>query len=347
MKNKNIYYLIPDLGRKLPFSFKTLFKQTFKGEVINYLKACLFKFDKPIGGVKVIYQHCMLLRELGFNAKPLLMGKYHGNFFHFDVPTVRFNDVRNKISHSDIIIATEFRPYEGLLFKESTKIMFLQNWMGLTKWLETEDKEKTYLELGYNKVMTCSQFCSNYVEQHMNIPVDTITNGIDLALFKPVDNKRIVNRILVMSRKKPTDLATILNLLKNSIYEIRIVDGLTQNQLINEYQSADIFVATGYPEGFSLPPLEAMACGCVVVGFTGGGGGEFMLHNQTALVANDGDCQAVADMLLALSEDPVKKEKIRLQGIAKASEYSLENTKLVLESYYKKLFKELAVNEVK
>lgn len=343
----NIYYLIPDLGRRLPFSFKSFLKHFFKGGLVNYLKSCLFKVDKPIGGVKVIYQHCMLLRELGFDAKPLLMGKYHGNFFHFDVPTVRFNDIRSQIKDTDIVIATEFRPYEGLLFQESTKILFLQNWMGLTKWLEKEDKEKTYLELGYDKVMTCSQFCSNYVEQHMNIPVDTITNGIDLALFKPSEDKRIPNRILVMSRKKPTDLATILNLLKNTIYDIRIVDGLTQNQLINEYQSADIFVATGYPEGFSLPPLEAMACGCVVVGFTGGGGGEFMLHNQTALVASDGDCQSVADMLLALSDDPVKKEKIRLQGIAKASEYSLENTKLELESYYKKLLNDLTDTEAK
>lgn len=343
----NIYYLIPDLGRRLPFSFKTFLKNIFKGGLVNYLKSCIFKVDKPIGGVKVIYQHCMLLRELGFDAKPLLMGKYHGNFFHFDVPTVSFNDVQSQIKDTDIVIATEFKPYEGLLFQEPIKILFLQNWMGLTKWLEQEDKEKTYLELGYNKVMTCSQFCSTYVEQHMNIPVDTITNGIDLNLFQPSEDKRILNRILVMSRKKPTDLATILNLLKDSIYDIRIVDGLTQNQLINEYQSADIFVATGYPEGFSLPPLEAMACGCVVVGFTGGGGGEFMLHNQTALVANDGDCQSVADMLLALSNDPVKKEKIRLQGIAKAREYSLENTKFELESYYNKLLHDLTVTEAK
>lgn len=37
-----------------------------------------------------------------------------------------------------------------------------------------------------------------------------------------------------------------------------------------------LFLSTGFPEGFGLPPLEAMACGCVPVGCTGFGGWEYM-----------------------------------------------------------------------
>lgn len=37
-----------------------------------------------------------------------------------------------------------------------------------------------------------------------------------------------------------------------------------------------IFLATGFPEGLGLPPLEAMASGCIVVGFTGLGGWDYM-----------------------------------------------------------------------
>jgi glycosyltransferase involved in cell wall biosynthesis len=39
---------------------------------------------------------------------------------------------------------------------------------------------------------------------------------------------------------------------------------------------AHIFLGTGFPEGFALPPLEAMAAGCVPVGFGGLGGFEYM-----------------------------------------------------------------------
>ncbi len=37
-----------------------------------------------------------------------------------------------------------------------------------------------------------------------------------------------------------------------------------------------IFLATGFPEGCPLPPLEAMSCGCIPVGFHGLGGWDYM-----------------------------------------------------------------------
>ncbi len=41
-------------------------------------------------------------------------------------------------------------------------------------------------------------------------------------------------------------------------------------------QQCHIFLATAFPEGFALPPLEAMACGCIPVGFSGLGGWDYM-----------------------------------------------------------------------
>ncbi|MDR2743830.1 MAG: glycosyltransferase family 1 protein [Desulfovibrio sp.] len=44
--------------------------------------------------------------------------------------------------------------------------------------------------------------------------------------------------------------------------------------------SCHIFLSTGFPEGFALPPAEAMACGCVPVGFSGLGGFEYMRNPE-------------------------------------------------------------------
>ncbi len=41
-------------------------------------------------------------------------------------------------------------------------------------------------------------------------------------------------------------------------------------------RSAHVFLATGYPEGCPLPPLEALACGCALAGFSGYGGWDYM-----------------------------------------------------------------------
>lgn len=332
-----IYYLIPDLHKRTPFSFRALLGSIRSKTVKKYIRKCFFLKPRPIGGIKVIYQHCLILKKLGYDVHPVLMGSYVGNFFGYELEFKKFNDVVETISHSDIVVATEFAPYQGLLFEPAKKVLFLQNWLGLYKWLKVEDQTKSYFDLGYEKVMTCSDYCNNYVQEHMNISATTVTNGLDLELFKPDSGSRVKNRILAMSRKNPDDLKKIIALLQGSGYEIKVVDDLSQTSLIKEYQAADIFLATGYPEGFGLPPLEAMACGCVVVGFTGGGASEFMIDNETALVSADGDVVDVVKNLNLLVENDLLKENIRQTGYIKSQYYSLDTTEKQLDSFFKTL----------
>jgi hypothetical protein len=52
--------------------------------------------------------------------------------------------------------------------------------------------------------------------------------------------------------------------------------GLDRPGVAEVLRSCHVFLSTGFPEGFALPPLEAMACGCLCVGFTGFGGWDYM-----------------------------------------------------------------------
>ncbi|MDR1686557.1 MAG: glycosyltransferase [Desulfovibrio sp.] len=54
------------------------------------------------------------------------------------------------------------------------------------------------------------------------------------------------------------------------------VHGLRREAVAEVLSTCRIFLSSGFPEGFGLPPLEAMASGCVPVGFTGLGGWEYM-----------------------------------------------------------------------
>lgn len=54
------------------------------------------------------------------------------------------------------------------------------------------------------------------------------------------------------------------------------IQGRTPAEVAQLLRGAHIFLATGFPEGCPLPPLEAMASGCVVVGFSGLGGWDYM-----------------------------------------------------------------------
>lgn len=63
---------------------------------------------------------------------------------------------------------------------------------------------------------------------------------------------------------------------KIALPEFVTLDKLPQPELAATLRTCQIFLSTGFPEGFGLPPLEAMGCGCIPVGFSGLGGFEYM-----------------------------------------------------------------------
>jgi glycosyltransferase involved in cell wall biosynthesis len=328
-----IYYLIPNIQRR-EFIFVDFCKAIVRGKWVKYLNEKCFRKPKPVGGIKVSYQHCMLLKELGYDVYPLVMGDYVGNFFGFDIETKHIKDIGYNLNSADIVVSSEFFPYEGLQFKNATKVLFMQNWFNLDRRLADSDRDKSYFDLGYNYVITCGEYCSEMVYKKMGIPATTITNGIDQDKFIENPELRVRGRVLALPRKNPQDLSQIIETLVDNGIDFRTVDGLTESELIKEYQQADIFLSTGYPEGFSLPPLEAMSCGCAVVGFTGGGANEFMIDNVTALVAQDGDCSSAASKLLEILTNEQTKENIRSNGMKKAGMYTLDRTKQQLLEFY-------------
>ncbi|MDF1688929.1 MAG: glycosyltransferase family 4 protein [Cycloclasticus sp.] len=333
-----IYYLIPDLHKK-EFKVKDCLKSVLTGRGIAYFKNKVFRQHKPVGGIKVMYQHCLMLQELGYKAHPLIMGDYIGNFFGYDIELKYISDVGYELSSKDVIVSPEFLPYLGLKFTNCIKVLFnqSQSWRYYKDKLDKADVGKNYLELGYDYVINCSDHLCKMLKEKMNVDSVAITNGIDKNKFFPRPEKRVQGRVLVLSRKHPEHIQRIISASSQLNFDFHVVDGLTEDELINEYQQADIFLATGYPEGLPLPQLEAMNCGCVVIGFSGGGGDEYMINNVTSLVSADGDFADVVKQLRLLEKNKSHKEEIRRKGYQKASEYTLVNTKRMLSNFYSQI----------
>lgn len=111
--------------------------------------------------------------------------------------------------------------------------------------------------------------------------------GIDTGLFRAPEKKPPVAdggkvRIAYMPRKNKA-LAKQIRETFSALDEglaartqwVEIA-GMTAQGVAEALQSAHIFLATGFPEGCPLPPLEAMACGCLPVGYMGYGGADYM-----------------------------------------------------------------------
>ena len=168
---------------------------------------------------------------------------------------------------------------------------------------------------------------------------ELLPNFIDHALFRPGQNSRIDNRVLCIPKgKHRASLATLSRRVEHLPFRFKFVENVSQSELIVEYQKADIFVHLNHPEGFGLPPLEAMACGCVVVGYHGGGGQEFMLNEQTALIADNGDIDAVVSKLEFIHHNPDIKTKLRANGLSQSQAYNKSKTKGALQASFSTLW---------
>ena len=312
------YYLIPGLT-----------KGRLDGESwIRYWKRSIFNRKKqlPSGGVKIIYQHCDILNENGYSAIPVHIGDFAVDWFPHRSKPIDKQEALRIMDKNDILICPEIMPGIADDFPCETKVAFIQNW-ALTDIGTGPDKR--YEDFGFSRLLACSHYIKNYMREESTLSCDVVTNGIDLDIFHAPQQKKTGCEIVALNRRNIADAREALERLSDSLkmkVEFTILENkYTQAEIAEYFRKADIFLSVGYPEGFALPPLEAMASGCAVVGFTGGGGGEHMIDGETALVASNGNTEELASCLESILENPSLKEKIREGGMQKSREFSLKN----------------------
>jgi len=292
-----------------------------------YLKRRMFggKKQLPSGGVKIIYQHCDILNRNGYSAIPVHLGDFTVDWFPHQSQPMNLPEALRLMNESDVLICPEVVAHLATDFPRMNKIAFIQAW-SLAELRTGPDKR--YEDLGFGRLLSCSHYVQDYMKPRSSLSCDVVVNGIDLSVFHPRGRRENGRKVVVLNRRNIADAQEAMGMLGQAAEEVEfsILDNrYTQAQIADLFRQADIFIAIGYPEGFALPPLEAMACGCAVVGFTGGGGGEHMIDGETAVVAADGDVKELADALTAVIADPELKEHVRAGGINKAQQFSLAN----------------------
>ena len=102
--------------------------------------------------------------------------------------------------------------------------------------------------------------------------------SIDPAIFFYQREKK--RQICYTPRKNELVVRQVVNILKarNALkdFELLPFSELPHAKVAKLMQESAIFLNFGQYEGFGLPPAEAMACGCITVGYHAGGGQEFM-----------------------------------------------------------------------
>lgn len=91
------------------------------------------------------------------------------------------------------------------------------------------------------------------------------------------------------------------------------------------YNSTKVLLFPSKWEGWGLPPMEALACGCAVVAAANRGVCEYLTDNENALLCPLGDRQLLFTKLLQLLEDEPLREKLVASGRETVLQYSWDN----------------------
>ena len=94
----------------------------------------------------------------------------------------------------------------------------------------------------------------------------------------------------------------------------------TDAELRALYENAACLLFPSHYEGFGLPPVEAMACGCPVIASRGGAVEE--VCGDSALYFDSGVPQSITAAVERLLEEPGLAEELRARGLQRASTLS-------------------------
>jgi len=87
-------------------------------------------------------------------------------------------------------------------------------------------------------------------------------------------------------------------------------------ELAHVLQESDIFISTSLWEGFGLPALEAMACGCAVISSDNGGCREYAVDGHNCLLYSPGDVDNLRSLIVKLSGDEDLRDFLVKNGLS-------------------------------
>ena len=254
---------------------------------------CLPDVDKPIGGVKQLYRHVEHLVQLGLDAAILTEKPgFKPSWFTSSAPTLSLIDShsRGELTSSQCIlvvpetyIGVNFSSFRGLNLSSLSRVVFNQNayytYGNLTN-VSSSVLNSFYLDPLVLQVLSVSEDTYEFLAQNLSIPDSSqsrIINSVEPILWSDLPKEDIFHW---MPRKNPDHVTSVISGIQNSFkrsnssWTGEALVNLSHSDVADKLNASRIFLSFGHPEGFGLPIAEAMASGCWVIGYHGGGGRE-------------------------------------------------------------------------
>lgn len=238
-----------------------------------------------------------------------------------------------EIQKTDILVFPEiFGPKLGDVMPGIQKVIYnqgaYQTFFGYT--LDLRDKNTPYHHKDLLGVIVNSEDAKEYMRLAFpKLSIYRVKYGFDSQRFSVNTEKK--QQICFMPRRLKSDIVQVINILKFkgvlNNWEIRVIENMNEQQVADCMKESLLFLSFNINEGFGMPPAEAMACGCIVIGYPGQGGNE-IFNSEFSFPVKDRDIKAYVKTLESVINGyEVTPELYR--GMAnKASEFILSTYSL-------------------
>jgi glycosyltransferase involved in cell wall biosynthesis len=114
-----------------------------------------------------------------------------------------------------------------------------------------------------------------------------------------------------------------------------LVRPANDSEMAEIYNRAHIFVSTSWWEGFGLPALEAMACGCTVILTDAGGVNEYAVPGQNCLMYKPKNADELREKILLAVNNPNLRNELSRNAMETAKKFSWRRSAGQLENVLK------------
>ena len=259
-------------------------------------------FPLPSAGTKRLYRHVHHLNQAGFKAfivhqKEGFSLSWHG----IRVPVLWIENLPH-LAKDSVLVFPEVMSSLMQQTRDLTipRIVIALNWALIYRNLPAGLNWKDF---GILRAITPSPFVKQFIEWTMGLDVTLIENYVDTTRYAYQPEKK-ANNIAYISRKDLSGeiLRSVFERRQGSLchYNWVRLGNLNEEHYASQLAHSRIFLATSQEEGMPTSVLEAMASGCIVIGYSGLGGSDFMRGDgpdQNCMLVENGDYLALGRCL--------------------------------------------------
>ena len=236
--------------------------------------------------------------------------------------------------HDLLVVPEEWIAFIPGLPDDVPKVVFHQNAYTTFSWGADPTVIRNVLQRpDVKRVVVVSDDNAAYLRYAFpDVDVRRIRYTIDQSIFSTSADVQKRRQIAYMPRRRAQESNDVLSLLRSRHvldgWSIVAIDKMTEAQVADHLRCSAIFLSFSEREGLPLPPAEAMACGCVVIGFHGFGGRDFA---DNAIWVPEGDvvefARTVESVLKTWQEDADRFRLLTERASAHIRDtYNAENT---------------------